>query len=295
MVRPPPGYIGSPFLLFSLLLFQHTLCFVSYFGSAFDGFSFCLLSSSIFVLHPSRSTFGLRSCTPTILILRRSFAHLIVTVFQLEMAQWFLTLCLSSKASVLLLRLRLASALDICSTLPRLLSGGSISSGFSSFPIGTLGMVLSAPYPFSLGHGYYFRGWISPPLPCLDVHLPSLLRDHPFSGESFSHPSPFARLSSAYLSRGRVGRPIMDDIHFKKISEGKMRWLEREFSEREILAALGSIEGDKAPGPDYFNFKFIKACWNVVGPDFLKVFKEFYEHGIINKGLENSFVTLIPK
>lgn len=32
-----------------------------------------------------------------------------------------------------------------------------------------------------------------------------------------------------------------------------------------------------------------------MGPDFIKVFKEFYDNGVLNKGLKHSFVTLILK
>lgn len=81
----------------------------------------------------------------------------------------------------------------------------------------------------------------------------------------------------------------MDDIQFRTVSEGKVKWLEREVTEQEILVALEDIEGDKAPGPDDFYFKFIKACWKrrwgARGADFIEVFKEFYENSALNKGL----------
>lgn len=57
----------------------------------------------------------------------------------------------------------------------------------------------------------------------------------------------------------------------------------------EIKAALDSMEGDKALGADGFNFALGKACREMVGPDLLRVFKEFHRDGIINRGLENSF------
>lgn len=61
--------------------------------------------------------------------------------------------------------------------------------------------------------------------------------------------------------------------------------------------ALNSIEGDKALGSDgfNFNFRFIKACRDTVGPDFLEDFRELYDSGVINKGLKNSLITFIPE
>lgn len=73
----------------------------------------------------------------------------------------------------------------------------------------------------------------------------------------------------------------------RSVKGGRSGW-KKEFTEQEIKAALDSIKGDKAPGPDGFNFKFIKACWEVMGPDFFKVFKEFYYNGVLHKGLKNS-------
>lgn len=58
---------------------------------------------------------------------------------------------------------------------------------------------------------------------------------------------------------------------------------------------MEDLEGDKAPRLDGFNFNFIKSCWEIVDPDFLRVFKEFHRGGIIDKSLKNACVTLIPK
>lgn len=63
----------------------------------------------------------------------------------------------------------------------------------------------------------------------------------------------------------------------------------------EITEALESMDGDKGPDPDSFNFAFFKSCWETVGPNVVGFFKEFYQDDIINKRLKNSFITLIPK
>ena len=52
---------------------------------------------------------------------------------------------------------------------------------------------------------------------------------------------------------------------------------------------------DKSPGPDGFNFRFIKYFWKVLKPDFLRFISEFYVNASFPKGSNSSFIALIPK
>ncbi|GJT27084.1 RNA-directed DNA polymerase, eukaryota, reverse transcriptase zinc-binding domain protein [Tanacetum coccineum] len=54
-----------------------------------------------------------------------------------------------------------------------------------------------------------------------------------------------------------------NEIKIKKISTEEALKLEKEFSEKEVWEAFYGCEGDKAPGPDGFNFKFIKKSWKI--------------------------------
>ncbi|GKB77669.1 hypothetical protein Tco_0944564, partial [Tanacetum coccineum] len=45
--------------------------------------------------------------------------------------------------------------------------------------------------------------------------------------------------------------------------------LEKDFDEQEVWDAVRWCGGDKAPGPDGFNFKFIRKVWEVIKPDVL--------------------------
>ena len=51
----------------------------------------------------------------------------------------------------------------------------------------------------------------------------------------------------------------------------------------------------KAPGPDGFNFNFIKRYWSIVKGDIFEAVRHFEKYGIIRRGCNSSFVTLIPK
>ncbi|GKV49628.1 hypothetical protein SLEP1_g56369 [Rubroshorea leprosula] len=97
-----------------------------------------------------------------------------------------------------------------------------------------------------------------------------------FEGESWQRPKP-------------VG------INFRQISEEMKDELERPFSEEEIEEGLKSCEGTKAPGPDGFNFSFLKFAWNCLKEDFMSFFAEFHQNGRLVRGLNSSFITLIPK
>ncbi|KAJ0846474.1 putative RNA-directed DNA polymerase [Helianthus annuus] len=90
-------------------------------------------------------------------------------------------------------------------------------------------------------------------------------------------------------------RPSLDCYDLKRLSNNDAELLVARFSEEEIKKAVFSCGDDKAPGPDGFNFKFIKRFWNLFAVDFVKLLNNFYVHGRINKGVGSSFITLIPK
>lgn len=81
----------------------------------------------------------------------------------------------------------------------------------------------------------------------------------------------------------------------KKLSAEKCLWLERTFSEEEIKSAVFSMADDKAPGPDGFTVGFFQQCGDIVKQDFVNLLDEFHSNGIVSRGLNSTFITLIPK
>jgi len=67
------------------------------------------------------------------------------------------------------------------------------------------------------------------------------------------------------------------------------------FSEEEVREAVWNFEGTKSPGPDGFNFNFIKANWETLKEDVMGVVHSFHETGILPKGCNASFIALVPK
>jgi hypothetical protein len=54
-------------------------------------------------------------------------------------------------------------------------------------------------------------------------------------------------------------------------------------------------DGNKSPGPDGFNFAFLKGVWEVVGGDVMAFMDEFHEKESLPKALSSYFIALIPK
>ncbi|GKV05277.1 hypothetical protein SLEP1_g17307 [Rubroshorea leprosula] len=63
----------------------------------------------------------------------------------------------------------------------------------------------------------------------------------------------------------------------------------------EIKEAIRDYDSSKEPGLDGFNFKFVKDQWEVLKEDVIQFLQEFQEKSKLVKGLNTSFITLVPK
>ncbi|MCH80954.1 LINE-1 reverse transcriptase like, partial [Trifolium medium] len=63
----------------------------------------------------------------------------------------------------------------------------------------------------------------------------------------------------------------------------------------EITAVVKECDGSKSPGPDGFNFAFIKEFWDLLKVDVRIMFDQFHGNACLPKGLFSYFLTLIPK
>ncbi|GLU22472.1 hypothetical protein SLE2022_385450 [Rubroshorea leprosula] len=90
-------------------------------------------------------------------------------------------------------------------------------------------------------------------------------------------------------------QPSFDHLQFCRLSEEDRILLEVEFTDDEIREAVSSCASDKAPGPDGFNFHFIKSAWGTVGADIINFIKEFHQNARLVKGINSSYITLVPK
>jgi hypothetical protein len=90
-------------------------------------------------------------------------------------------------------------------------------------------------------------------------------------------------------------RPLLDGLNFSVIQGEDASWLEHPFEEDEVTLVVQNMNGDKSPGPDGFPMSFYHACWQVVKGDIMAVFAELYAKGSLERSLNVTFLTLIPK
>ncbi|GKV50356.1 hypothetical protein SLEP1_g57064 [Rubroshorea leprosula] len=90
-------------------------------------------------------------------------------------------------------------------------------------------------------------------------------------------------------------RPKLGGLQFKQLNEEDSVWLEREVSAEEVKQVVWDCGGDKSPGPDGFSFHIIKSIWNVIEKDIVDFVQEFSRNGKLVRGLNSSFIVLIPK
>ncbi|GAU41847.1 hypothetical protein TSUD_177580 [Trifolium subterraneum] len=67
------------------------------------------------------------------------------------------------------------------------------------------------------------------------------------------------------------------------------------FSAAEVKAAVWDCDSYKSLSPDGINFGFIKDFWDVLQGDVMHFILEFYRNGKLTKGLNSTFIALIPK
>ena len=90
-------------------------------------------------------------------------------------------------------------------------------------------------------------------------------------------------------------RPQLNGISSNTVGQQECQLLVESFKEEEIRRAVWDCGGEKSPGPDGLNFKFIKHFWQLLKPDFLRFLDEFHANGVFPKGSNASFISLVPK
>ncbi|XP_022031089.1 uncharacterized protein LOC110932035 [Helianthus annuus] len=93
--------------------------------------------------------------------------------------------------------------------------------------------------------------------------------------------------------KGIPGLSIGDNI--KRLSVEEVNAISKRFSAKEIKDTVFECGADKAPGPDGFNFNFLKHFWKFFEEDFRDILAHFHETGSIDRGCSTSFITLVPK
>jgi len=80
-----------------------------------------------------------------------------------------------------------------------------------------------------------------------------------------------------------------------QLSVAESGTLIRPFSLEEVKQAIWDCDSFKSPGPDGISFGFIKQFWPELKDDFMRFVVEFHRNGKLTKGVNATFITLIPK
>lgn len=89
--------------------------------------------------------------------------------------------------------------------------------------------------------------------------------------------------------------PLWEDEGIEKITDEDKEWLQRPFSEEEVIKVVKLFKGDKVPGPDGFNMFFFRKCWNIIGKDVWRAVDCIHQEGIFTENINSTSIALIPK
>jgi hypothetical protein len=98
-----------------------------------------------------------------------------------------------------------------------------------------------------------------------------------------------------HFSSLEVIRPKIDGVPLPSLSEADNLLLCAPFSELEIFNVVNCSDGNKSPGPDGFNFAFLKRCWEMLKGEVRILFDQFHGNASLSKSFLSYFVALIPK
>ncbi|MCH88314.1 transposon TX1 putative protein, partial [Trifolium medium] len=90
-------------------------------------------------------------------------------------------------------------------------------------------------------------------------------------------------------------RPNLDGISFSTLSLEENQMLTSPFQLEEIENVIVESDGNKSPGPDGFNFAFVKSFWNLFKGEVRLLFDQFHGTARLPQSFSSYFVMIIPK
>lgn len=83
------------------------------------------------------------------------------------------------------------------------------------------------------------------------------------------------------------------DWNFGWLNDDLVRKL--DFEEEEVWGTIRGCDGNKALGLDGCNLNFFKHQWKVVKKDVMEFMSMFHRNGQLGRGINASFIALVPK
>jgi hypothetical protein len=83
-----------------------------------------------------------------------------------------------------------------------------------------------------------------------------------------------------------MGRPEIDNLHFRQLSQTECGSLTKPFSTVEVKVAVWDCDSYEIPGPDF---------WEDLQGNVMCFISKFHWNGKLAKGIDSTFIALIPK
>ncbi|MCI21173.1 cysteine-rich receptor-like protein kinase, partial [Trifolium medium] len=100
---------------------------------------------------------------------------------------------------------------------------------------------------------------------------------------------------ASHFQASTVERHGVENLQFSSLTQAEGGSLTKPFSIEEVKAAMWDCDSYKSPGPDGIKFGFIKDFWPEMQPDIMRFIAEFHRNGKLSRGLNSTFIALIPK
>jgi tRNA splicing ligase len=93
----------------------------------------------------------------------------------------------------------------------------------------------------------------------------------------------------------QTARSLLDGVVFHVLTSEENASMTCPFSLEEIEGVIMDCDGNKSPGPDGFNFNFVKSFWSLLKWEVRILFDQFYANASLPKSFSSYFVALIHK
>jgi len=100
---------------------------------------------------------------------------------------------------------------------------------------------------------------------------------------------------SSHFQYVAAERPNIENLNFNMLNIGQCGELTKPFSVEEVKEAVWDCDSFKNPGPYDVNMGFVKDLWSKLRDDFMRFISDFHRNGKLSKGINTTFIALIPK
>ena len=90
-------------------------------------------------------------------------------------------------------------------------------------------------------------------------------------------------------------RPSIDNLNFQTLNVGQRGDLTKPFTIEEVKQEVWDCDSYKSLGPDDINLGFIRDFSPEMRDDVMRFISEFHRNGKLSKGINSTFISLIPK